>query len=364
MNKTSSKSQKRSSTSDTSGVTRSSPYSQDFEQKLIDEGIYLNNRSTKPQNWAEINECITRPRSSLSPSQFSDGAFERFREDDERAVREIKVMARVISTIAGESDRRYMSTGDAPFNHMEKFADGQLTAAVPDVFYGADPERVDQKVRLALGHHIVPSNDESLPAAPNFFLEAKSAGGRHDVGKRQACHDGAIGARGMHSLQNYGAAKPLYDNNAYTVTSTYHGGLGLLKMYATHPTEPKSPGGKPEYHMTPLRSFAMTNTPNSFRQGAAAYRSARDWSQSERDRFIANANEEARRRSTEAASFSTVDDSRARSSTIVEADFLDSDTSADELAFDRDIASKRLRKTVRSQTTSGISRAQTLRAGP
>jgi hypothetical protein len=31
-------------------TTRSSPYSRDFEQNLIDDGIYLNNRSTKPQD--------------------------------------------------------------------------------------------------------------------------------------------------------------------------------------------------------------------------------------------------------------------------------------------------------------------------
>jgi hypothetical protein len=162
MSKSNSASRKRSSTSDTSGVTGSFPYSQGFEQKLIDEGIYLNNRSTKPQNWAEINEYITRPRPSLSPSQFSEDAFERFTEDNEQALRETNVMARVIPTITGKGDRRHISTGDVVFNNVEKFADGQLTAAKPDLFYGAELGRVDQRVRRDLGNHILPSTDESL----------------------------------------------------------------------------------------------------------------------------------------------------------------------------------------------------------
>jgi len=46
-------------------------------------------------------------------------------------------------------------------------------------------------------------------------------------------HNGAYGARAMHSLQNYGNASPLYDDNAYAVGATYHD--GQLKIYATHP---------------------------------------------------------------------------------------------------------------------------------
>ncbi|OJD23055.1 hypothetical protein ACJ73_05590 [Blastomyces percursus] len=43
--------------------------------------------------------------------------------------------------------------------------------------------------------------------------------------------------------------------------------------------------------MTPLRSFAMTDNPDTFRSGACAYRNARDWAQEPRDEFIKSANE-------------------------------------------------------------------------
>jgi hypothetical protein len=42
-----------------------------------------------------------------------------------------------------------------------------------------------------------------LPIAPNFFLAAKGPDGSAAVAKRQACYDGALGERGMHSLQSY-----------------------------------------------------------------------------------------------------------------------------------------------------------------
>ena len=81
-----------------------------------------------------------------------------------------------------------------------------------------------------------------------------------------------------------------YDRNAYTITSIYHGGTGALQMYATPPTEPKIPGGQPEYHMTQLKGYAITGDVETFRKGAAAFRNGRDWAKEQRDRFIADAN--------------------------------------------------------------------------
>ncbi|KAF2192904.1 hypothetical protein K469DRAFT_795090 [Zopfia rhizophila CBS 207.26] len=106
--------------------------------------------------------------------------------------------------------------------------------------------------------------------APNFFLAAKGPDGSLVVAGRQACYDGALGARAMHSLQSYRQDEPVYDNNADTITSIYHG--GTLKMYTNHITPPRSPGGHPEYHMTQLRSFAITDTRNTCAAGLQAYR--------------------------------------------------------------------------------------------
>jgi hypothetical protein len=109
------------------------------------------------------------------------------------------------------------------------------------------------------------------------------------VTKRQACYDGALGARAMHFLQLYGKDEPDYDRKAYTIASTYQD--GNLKMYTSHVAPPRNPSGRPEYHMTHLRSFDITDTPQTCRDGLRAFRNARDWAQRERDKAIEHADD-------------------------------------------------------------------------
>jgi hypothetical protein len=104
----------------------------------------------------------------------------------------------------------------------------------------------------------------------------------------------------MHALQNYGAGEPAFDGNAYTYSSTYHAGTGTLQLYAHHPTPPTAPGGRPEYHMTQLGSYAVTHSRERFVEGASAFRNARDMAQRRRDSFIQAANAKARQSDAEA----------------------------------------------------------------
>lgn len=113
--------------------------------------------------------------------------------------------------------------------------------------------------------------------------------------KRQACLDGAVGTRAMHSLQNYGEDEVVYDGKAYTYSSTYHSGTGTLQLYAHHATA--TPSG-PEYHMTQIDTWGMTGNVDSFRRGAAAFRNARDLAQRQRTSFIEAANAHASQRDT------------------------------------------------------------------
>lgn len=101
-------------------------------------------------------------------------------------------------------------------------------------------------------------------------------------------------------LQLNGALRPLLkdknqtftkldlSHNAYTITSIYHG--GTLIMSATHPTQSASPGSRPEYYLTQLNTWGMTGNLEIFRQGATAYRNARDWAKEKCDEFIEAAN--------------------------------------------------------------------------
>lgn len=336
-----SRSRKRSSRSDRTNTTdayKSSPYDPNFEQKLIDSGVYPDNRASKPGNWQEIQEHLRAARSSLSPSRFDDDDFERFQKLCQTASREPRTMQKAVSVVEGQDDTYFTSGGTVLFTKLEKF-DKDLSVPKPDVYDGARPEQINSDVRKRLDKHVTPSNATSLPAVPNFFLEGKSAKGRADIAMLQACHDGAVGARAMHSLQNYEVETPIYDGNAYTFTNTYHGGTGTLQMFTTHPTAPTEPGGRPEYHMTQLRSFAMTDTPDRFREGATAFRNARDLSKANRDSFIEQANEAARQMPADTPSSTLID----RRTSLSAVDDRDSNTSEDEFAAEL-VTTKRSRR--------------------
>jgi hypothetical protein len=332
-------SRKRSSTSGGSGATpkTKSSYDPNFEQNLIDGGIYPEGYEPddthppiEPGNMDDIQTAMRAPRASLSPSRFTHADFQEFKRKVRRAGDEATARADIMSIIAGESRKKHYYAADRKFNHLEPLAE-DLPTPLPDLYDGAYPQQIDRSVRRNLGKHIVPSNNTSLPAAPNFFLEGKSAGGRADVAKRQACHDGAIGARAMHSLQNYQSTEPIYDGNAYSYSSTYHQGTSTLKLYSHHLTAPKAAGEPPEYHMTQLNGFDMTSNINTFREGAGGFRHNRDRAKTNRDDFIDHANQIARRAPADTPS-TALTDSRTSLSVLQEDQ---SDTSIDELAAEQ-----------------------------
>ena len=75
----------------------------------------------------------------------------------------------------------------------------------------------------------------------------------------------ALSARGVHKLRSFEEDRDtVYDNNTYIITSTWHN--GHLQIYASKPIDPESP---PEDHMTQLRSFAMIDTAERFREGGS-----------------------------------------------------------------------------------------------
>jgi hypothetical protein len=210
-------------------------------------------------------------------------------------------MRTALPTIYGDAD--IPNEGDLVFTRLEPIANRTTVDAKPDFYDGASLATIDTQIRSDIGSFIIPTRHATAPVVPNFFMEAKPPKGGADVAKRQACYDGALGARAMHKLQSYGQDEPVYDGNAYTISTTYHD--GTLKMYTTHPTA--GPGNSTEYHMTQLRSLALTDTPDSFRQGATVFRNAIDWAQEQRDRFISAANERARSMNIEPSPFESSD---------------------------------------------------------
>ena len=298
LNSSQSGSRKRARTgreSDISANTRrTSAYDPGFEQHLIDHGIYPHaygdddDRLAYPDNWEEINERLAQPRRSLSPSRFPREEFRKFEKANMQALTETKVMSKAFPFISGTAD--IPSQENLIFGNLTDLTDGSITKAQPDFYDGATPDESNKQIRADLGSYIVPSSNTTAPCLPNFFTEGKGADGSSAVCKRQALYDGALGARGVHALRSYIEGNTLYDNNAYTITSTYHGGSGALKLYTTHPTPSTNPERVVEFRMTQLRGWDMTDNADTFRKGATALRNARDWAQEKRKELITAAN--------------------------------------------------------------------------
>ena len=280
------------------------PYDRAFEQHLVDHGIYPEqyehpdgSDTPQPENWEEINERLARPRPSLSPSKFSGPNFKKFKRANANARKEKQVTTSVIPIIEGEIQDARCVSGGIRFTNLAPLTDENLASGNPDIYYGARPEQLDRRVRNEpfqgnLSDRVVPSTQHDLPILPNFLLAAKGPDGSLAVAGRQACYDGALGARAMNAVQSYQHQEPFYDGKAYTITSIYHG--GQLKMYTSHPTKPAIPGDRPEYIMSPINAWGMTGNIETFRKGATAYRNLRDWTKEQRDNAIKQANDNVR----------------------------------------------------------------------
>ena len=279
---------------------RLSTYDTNFEQHLIEHGIYpagyrhIDKPSKpRPKNFDDIVQRLSDHRASLSPSCFSALAFDDFQEANSQFNSELKVMVDILSTIRGNTD--IPNEINLCFTNLDSITDGTTVNAVPNLYDGSYPHFIDKAVREDLSKMITPTSHEQAPVAPNFFVEVKSRRGLADVAQRQACLDGAVGARAMHCLQNYAQdePEPIYDGHAHTFSSTYHAGTGTLHLYAHHVTGPTAEGERPEYHMTQLRAYALTSDRETFVRGAAAFRNARDLARQQREAFIRAANARA-----------------------------------------------------------------------
>ncbi|RJE18550.1 hypothetical protein PHISCL_09110 [Aspergillus sclerotialis] len=254
--------------------SKTGTYTPNFQQYLIDNGIYPNRfnpngrRPALPNNWDDINKRLVQRRPSLSLLEFSQEDFGDFQQIDADAEVGDKVKEFVMPKIEGKIGDLKCVGGGYLFGNLADLTDGKLAKAKPDRFYSARPHQLNQQICQQLSDLIIPSTRNHRPIA---------------------CYYGALGARAMHALQVYQQQKPIYDNNAYTITSTYAD--GALKLYTTHLTEPKGADCRPEYIMTQLGGWMMTNNLETSRQGASAYRNTRDWAKEKRDEFIRLANE-------------------------------------------------------------------------
>ena len=273
------------SSTDTEKTRRTSAYSPNFNQILVDNGVFPVSRSNRAANHREWNEALIQPRPSLSPSRMSDGHYDRFVKAIDEAENEAEVMSHVFPKIVGNP--RYPSRQNVPLGNLDRLAD-DIVVPQPDYYEGDHPGWGNRQLRRQLETSIVPSSHKHYPFLPNFFAEAKCPDGSLAVAQRQACHDGALGARAMHRVENLGRRGEVFDNKARTTSVIYHG-AGNLDLFSHHLSQPRVHETPSKTHMTPLRSFNLADTPGSFRQGVGAFRNASDYAHQHRKESIENA---------------------------------------------------------------------------
>lgn len=266
----------------------------DFEQHLVDHSLYPDNKKSSALNEQYIRDKLRRPRPSLSLSRFSDEDFDAFQHLNATITNKDDVMIDIVPVMCGTN--KILSKRNLLFTELKPITDDIASQPKPDSFDGARVDEIDMRIRT--DEHIypliVPTNHIHAPAAPNFFLEVKGQLGDLAVLKRQACYDGANGARAMHCLQNYGRKEPIYDGKAYAFSAIYHAGVMMLMLFSHHLTAPPTSGGRPEYHLTYLRGYLMMNGRQDLVDGLTAFRNLRDMAQKFRDDFINAANARAR----------------------------------------------------------------------
>ena len=264
---------------------RSSAYDGNFEQLLVDNCVFPPDahRAQRAANHADWAEVLIQPRAS--PSRSSDRSYKSFERCVAGAQDEGEVMSRIFPRLVGNS--RHASGQNVPFGHLEEITQ-KIVTPQPDWYQGEKPGIGNRSLRERLDRAIIPSTRKERPFLPTYFAEAKGPDGSFVVARRQACHDGALGARAIHSLQSLGGTGS-YDGNAYAASAVYHG-EGDLKLYTHHMTQPRGPGTPPHTHMNRIKAISLTDSPRSFREGRTAFRNVSDKTNEYRVRFINEAN--------------------------------------------------------------------------
>lgn len=188
--------------------------------------------------------------------------------------------------IAGKSN--IPKKQDVLVNNLAELAPAIQKGIKVDYYIGSSRTETRRSLRDQISEYIVPSTNTRPPILPNFFVAAKGPDGNAPVVKRQALHNGVIGARGIHKFHEHINIEELADEKVYTITSTYSGGpdRGILTLYTVHPTASKEVAREQDYYMTKLGAIALDRDPDTFRQRATAFRNSRDWAREQRQQLI------------------------------------------------------------------------------
>lgn len=303
------------SDSDTSADTKhTTPFDLPLAQHLQDNDIVgmtyrdVNDKfAPRPSNTDEIRAMLHRRRPSLTVETVTCQVHLLYKRAERLAEGRREIIRSVVPRFEDPAaDWAQFRAERVVCDNLEHLTDGKIVAACPDYYYGAEPERLDKRVMKDLEYHLVPNRlSRDHPIAPNFFVTAL---GKQKswfyLGVSQATYEGALGARGIHSLQTYGQQQQapgtprVFDNKAYTLMWIYD--VGVLYAFTCHPRAPAvgNCGDRGVgYTATIIEFWNLMESREKYVEGVTAFRNGLEWARVQRDDAIkmANAAEKARR---------------------------------------------------------------------
>ena len=241
---------------------------------------------SKSGNFKDIGLMLRQEQSSLSTSSFSYEVYHRFEKTNRVRIGRA-VADSLIFLLTGATDPECFARA-IRFDFCENLTHGRLRRACSDLFSGAVSYSLEQDVLDDLSRLIVPSMIEDCSIASNFFLEVADEYDFAEALKWTASYYGALGARGILSLQNWGKDEESSDGNAYTFTATFFD--GTLCIYATYSRASSGNIYSTEYHTTLLGSWVIIACLKDFQRGMIALHNIFALTETMREDLIAAAN--------------------------------------------------------------------------
>ncbi|PWI64308.1 hypothetical protein PCL_11279 [Purpureocillium lilacinum] len=145
--KTSRRTQSTEATSVGGRSSKSSAYNKNFQEHLIDHGVYLADQTdAEPRNLDSLHDQLLVPRTSLSPSTFSQPKFRDFQKKNNQVAFESDVMRTILPVLCGDHDD-IPSQQNVLFTELEPITNNTAVKPKPDLFDGASLQDLHQDLR-------------------------------------------------------------------------------------------------------------------------------------------------------------------------------------------------------------------------
>ncbi|KAB8337285.1 hypothetical protein FH972_021586 [Carpinus fangiana] len=275
-------------------VTSIRPGSYEFEVELIKAGVLFPRNAQVPSNYKFLRDVLGEVKDTTHSLYRQKRQFDRF----SRACSDAKDENEITAIVLRELDFQDLLRGpNEVFNNvcMHHPISPKISSSQPDRYCGEKKSSIPFSVSTALLKYIQPSTSADCLLAPNFFLEFKGPKGTAAVCKRQAFHNGAIGAQAMHMMRQHIdiPEKTLFDAKAYTITITIEASTAI-SIYSTHVTQQidahqnikRAPENSLSYHIVEIGTYHLRSSVESFVEGLSALSNAHSWARRQRRKLL------------------------------------------------------------------------------